>query len=55
LEEDSEYRKNVNIFKNSDKIPVDTSEIDPVVPQITLAEMLDDLVIEDIEMVEIHE
>jgi len=55
LEEDSEYRKNVNIFRNSDKIPVDTSEIDPVVPQITLAEMLDDLVIEDTEMVEVHE
>ncbi|EZA53026.1 hypothetical protein DMN91_002939 [Ooceraea biroi] len=50
LEEDPEFRQNVNIFRDSSKIPVDTDEIDPTVPRITLAEMLDDLAIEDVEM-----
>ncbi|XP_020281417.1 60S ribosomal export protein NMD3 [Pseudomyrmex gracilis] len=53
LEEDPEMRQNVNIFRDSSKqIPVDTDEIDPTIPQITLEEMLDDLVIEDTEMTE---
>lgn len=48
LEEDPEMRQNINIFRDSRKqIPVDTSEIDPSIPQITLEEMLDDLVIDD--------
>lgn len=41
-------RQNINIFRDSKKhIPVDTNEIDPNIPQITLEEMLDDLVIDD--------
>lgn len=48
LEEDPEMRQNINIFRDVQKhIPVDTSEIDPSIPQITLEEMMDDLVIED--------
>lgn len=34
-------------------MPVDTDEIDPMLPRITLAEMLDDLCIEDSEMTEV--
>ncbi|XP_012271399.1 60S ribosomal export protein NMD3 [Orussus abietinus] len=56
LEEDAELRQNVNIFKDSSKqIPIDTNELDPTIPQITLAEMLDDLVIEDSDMYEIFD
>lgn len=48
LEEDPEMRQNINIFRDNQKqIPVDTNEIDPSIPQITLEEMMDDLVIED--------
>jgi len=48
LEEDPEMRQNINIFRDVQKqIPVDTNEIDPSIPQITLEEMLDDLVIEN--------
>ena len=53
LEEDPELRANVNIFRNRQTIPVDTSCIDPTMPQITLEEMLEDLVIEDTEMTEV--
>lgn len=54
LEEDPEMRQNISIFRDSRKqIPVDTDEIDPSIPQITLEEMLDDLVIEDTEMTEV--
>ncbi|KAL6268405.1 hypothetical protein P5V15_001540 [Pogonomyrmex californicus] len=53
LEEDPEMRQNINIFRDFKKhIPVDTNEIDTSIPQITLEEMLDDLVIEDSEMTE---
>ncbi|NP_001135423.1 nonsense-mediated mRNA 3 [Nasonia vitripennis] len=56
LEEDPELRSNVNIFRDKSKqIPVDTDCIDPTMPQITLEEMLDDLVIEDEEMAEFIE
>lgn len=56
LEEDPELRQNINIFRDSRKqIPVDTNELDPSIPQITLEEMLDDLVIEDTEMTEASE
>ena len=51
LEEDPELRQNVNIFKDATKVmPVDTSELDPSVPRITLEEMLDDLVLDDVDM-----
>ena len=53
LEEDPMFRQNVNIFKDENKIPVDTDEIDPSLPRITLAEMLDDMVIEDVDMTEV--
>lgn len=53
MEEDPVFRQNVNIFKDVNKIPVDTDEIDPALPRITLAEMLDDLVIEDVEMTDV--
>ena len=48
LEEDPELRKNVNAYKDTAKIsgemPVDQESIsDGDIPQITLAEMLDDL------------
>lgn len=53
LEEDPDMRQNVNIFKDSRKqaLPVDTNDMaDDMLPQITLEEMLDDLVIDDVEM-----
>lgn len=52
LEEDPDLRQNINIFKDSSKqIPIDANDVvDPSVPHITLEEMLDDLVIEDVEM-----
>lgn len=52
LEEDPELRQNVNIFKDPSKaIPVDINDgIDASVPQITLEEMLDDLVLDDDDM-----
>jgi nonsense-mediated mRNA decay protein 3 len=53
LEEDPEMRQNINIFKDSRKqqMPVDVNDmIDPAAPQITLEEMLDDLVLDDVEM-----
>ncbi|KAI8424390.1 hypothetical protein MSG28_002912 [Choristoneura fumiferana] len=48
----STNEQNINIFKKEDVVPVDTDEIDPTLPRITLAEMLDDLNIEDVEMSE---
>lgn len=54
MEGDPEYRQNVNIFKDPSKaIPVDTNDmVDPSIPRITLEEMLDDLVLDDVEMSE---
>lgn len=54
LESDPQLRQNVNIFKDASKImPVDTNDMmDPSVPRITLEEMLDDLVLDDVEMTE---
>ena len=51
LEEDADLRQNVNVYKDAKKIAVDTeSEVgdgdQEAFPQITLAEMLDDLVLE---------
>ena len=48
LEEDPELRKNVNVYKDTNKIssemPVDQDSVsDGEIPHITLAEMLDDL------------
>jgi len=46
-------RRNINIFKDTNKqILVDTNEVDPSIPQITLEEMLEDLTIEDSETLE---
>lgn len=55
LEEDPDMRQNVNIFKDAKKqtpqIAVDTDDMaDSALPEITLEEMLDDLVIGDVEM-----
>lgn len=52
LEEDPALRQNVNIFKDSTKqLAVDChDQIDATLPHITLEEMLDDLVIDDVEM-----
>ncbi|KAJ8966531.1 hypothetical protein NQ317_007177 [Molorchus minor] len=57
LEEDPSLRQNVNIFKDSSKqMPVDSNDkYDETVPHITLEEMLDDLVINDVEMTEEQE
>lgn len=53
LEEDPEMRQHINIFKDAKKqqIAVDVNDmVDPSAPQITLEEMLDDLVLCDVEM-----
>lgn len=54
LEEDPALRQNVNIFKDSTKqVAVDCyDQIDTTIPHVTLEEMLDDLVIDDVEMKE---
>ncbi|CAH0547910.1 unnamed protein product [Brassicogethes aeneus] len=54
LEEDPALRQNINIFKDASKaIPVDSNDdFDPNMPHVTLEEMLDDLVIDDVEMAE---
>jgi len=46
LEEDSELRQHINVYKDTRKTAVDQEEADDEIPQITLAEMLDDLVLE---------
>ncbi|KAK6167890.1 hypothetical protein SNE40_021819 [Patella caerulea] len=44
LEEDQDYRQNVNIYVDRNKLAVDTDDTDDEgVPQISLQEMLDDL------------
>lgn len=52
LEEDPALRQNINIFRDASKqIPVDSNDVqDETAPHITLEEMLDDLVIDDVEM-----
>ncbi|XP_031837642.1 60S ribosomal export protein NMD3 [Nomia melanderi] len=57
IEEDPEMRQNINIFRDSTKtIPVDSNElIDPSCPQVTLEEMLDDLIIDDVQVPQIDE
>lgn len=55
LEEDVELRKNVNIFKDKKREAPrgDASEVgDEAIPEITLDEMLDDLVLGDVELKE---
>ncbi|XP_042897058.1 60S ribosomal export protein NMD3 isoform X2 [Parasteatoda tepidariorum] len=47
LEEDVEYRQNVNIYKDHEKLAIDTDEVDDDCPKITLQDMLDDLTLED--------
>ncbi|KAK0088365.1 hypothetical protein PV325_012263 [Microctonus aethiopoides] len=54
LEEDPEMRQNINIFRDTSRqIPVDSKDVDPNMPQISLEEMLEDLVIDDTEMNEV--
>ena len=44
LEEDADVRQHINVYKDPRKMAVDTgSEGDEAIPQISLAEMLDDL------------
>lgn len=53
IEEDPDMRQQINIFKDAKKaqIAVDSGDmVDPSLPQITLEEMLDDLVLDDVEM-----
>lgn len=45
LEEDLAFRQNVNIYKDSEKIPVESGAGEA--PQISLQEMLDDMTLED--------
>ncbi|KAJ8949029.1 hypothetical protein NQ318_005203 [Aromia moschata] len=54
LEEDPALRQNVNIFKDcSTQTAVDSNDMyDETMPRVTLEEMLDDLVIDDVEMTE---
>jgi len=49
LEEDAEYRKQVNIYRDAQKVPVDggdTLAFNDNIPRITLAEMLEDLALD---------
>jgi nonsense-mediated mRNA decay protein 3 len=59
LENDPDYRKNVNIFKNnrnpSNLPPVqETDDEDDERPRISLHEMLEDLVLDDAEMEDVE-
>lgn len=56
LEEDPGLRQHINIYKDKTKLmPVDTNDMeDPSQPRITLEEMLDDLVLDDVEMTEME-
>lgn len=47
LEEDEMLRKNVNIFRDASKIPVESDTDDDGAPRISLAEMLEDLSLSD--------
>lgn len=47
LEEDDVIRQNINIYKDRDKLAVDSDEINEEIPHITLQDMLDDLTLED--------
>lgn len=49
LEEDPLYRQNVNIFKDEGAIPLTEEEDEDGLPRITLAEMLEDLQIDEVE------
>lgn len=45
LEEDPAFRQNVNIYKDSEKVAVES--VDGDMPQISLQEMLEDMTLED--------
>ncbi|KAG5269778.1 hypothetical protein AALO_G00206010 [Alosa alosa] len=47
LEEDEALRKNVNIFRDANKIPVESDTDDDGAPRISLAEMLEELTLND--------
>lgn len=55
LEEDPEYRKNVNIYRDASKVNKETVTDDEDVPKITLAEMLEDLHLEESDDAEMGE
>ncbi|MGH0182673.1 UNVERIFIED_CONTAM: hypothetical protein FKN15_020974 [Acipenser sinensis] len=43
LEEDEALRKNINIFRDASKIPVESDTDDDGAPRVSLMEMLEDL------------
>ncbi|KAJ8368786.1 hypothetical protein SKAU_G00088140 [Synaphobranchus kaupii] len=47
LEEDEALRKNINIFRDSSKVPVESDTDDEGAPRISLMEMLEDLSLSD--------
>uniref|UniRef100_A0A8C2JHG1 60S ribosomal export protein NMD3 n=1 Tax=Cyprinus carpio TaxID=7962 RepID=A0A8C2JHG1_CYPCA len=47
LEEDEMLRKNVNIFRDASKVPVESETDDDGAPRISLAEMMEDLSLSD--------
>lgn len=47
LEEDEALRKNVNIFRDASKIPVESDTDDDGAPRVSLAEMLEELSLTD--------
>ncbi|XP_072037881.1 60S ribosomal export protein NMD3-like [Amphiura filiformis] len=48
LEEDTEYRRNINIYRDKNKVPVEQSDTEEEdAPKISLQEMLDDLHLTD--------
>ena len=57
LEEDPEMRKNVNVYKDKRKMEtrMDDGEPEQEIPQIDLAEMLDDLVLGGASSAEVKE
>lgn len=56
LENDPQYRQNVNIYKNRNTLPPvqETDDEDDDRPRISLEEMLEDLVIDDAEMEDVE-
>uniref|UniRef100_A0AAV2IZB8 60S ribosomal export protein NMD3 n=1 Tax=Knipowitschia caucasica TaxID=637954 RepID=A0AAV2IZB8_KNICA len=47
LEEDEALRKNINIYKDTSKIPVESDTDDDGAPRISLAEMLEEMSLND--------
>lgn len=56
LEENPEMRQNINIFRDpKNQVPIDSNDMDPNFPQVSLEEMLEDLVIDDSKMISVDE